>query len=417
MHESADLDGTVFLIAKPYGEGPDFYISGEEVVARGPDYHPWFSSSLEIGVGAGTIDYIDDWFWYIAVLSEISQAWLSSIGAAVRCHPYREEWPARIYINNGDAAFSEYLENFDPRTYLEVDDSTIYAIVKERYAGRPPMSRGQYREMLASIAHQYECRVAEVRYLDPDEHTEIDENSDFYDDMPHFVNTCIESIVPDVPARRLIECGRAVHDYLAAIRGGEYGAKTIVELLRAGHVDLLVGQVESSFLEVKSMLYNIDVSSPKTAKERRKIELAQDVARFANGETDAVLAIGYKEAKVGDRTEISCVAPIKLARFNAAQYQAVLDERIVPPLVGLVVEQVEIGDGVGIAFIFVPRQPEEMQPYLVHGAIIGGDVEGKFFSIVQRRGEGSINITAAQIHTYIAAGRAFLRQPQRREER
>ncbi|WP_133164986.1 hypothetical protein [Mycolicibacter virginiensis] len=416
MHASAELDGTVFLVAQAHGEGPDFHISGEEVVARGPDYDPWFSSSLEIGVGAGTIDYVDDWYWYITVLSEISHARLSSIGAAVRCHAYREEWPARIYIHNGESAFSEYLENFDPRTYLEVDDSTIYAIVTERYAERPPRSRGEYREMLASIAARYECRVVKVLYLDPDERIEIDENSDFYDDMPHFVNTCIESIDPDVPARRLIECGRAVHDYLAAIRSGEFGAKTIVELLRAGHVDLLVGQVESSFLEVKSMLYNLDVGPSKTAKDRHKIELAQDVARFANGETDAVLAIGYKEAKVGERTEISSVAPIKLARFNAAQYQAVLDERIVPPLVGLVVEQVEIGDGVGIAFIFVPRQPEEMQPYLVHGAIIGGGVEGKFFSIVQRRGEGSINITAAQIHTYITAGRAFLRQQQRGAE-
>jgi hypothetical protein len=309
------------------------------------------------------------------------------------------------------------LGNFDPRTYLEVGDSTICAIVEERYAERPPISRRQYHETLTSIARQYECHIAEVKYLDPDERTQIDDNLDFYDDMPHFVNICIESNNPDVPARRIIECGRAVHDYLAAVRGGELGAKTIVELLRAGHVDLLVGQVESAFLEVKSMLYNIDLGPSKNAKDRHKIELAQDVARFANGETDAVLAIGYREARVGDRTEISSVAPIKLARFNAAQYQAVLDERIVPPLVGLVVEQVEIRDGVGIAFIFVPRQPEEMQPYLVHGAITGGDVEGQFFSIVQRRGEGSINITAAQIHTYIAAGRAFLRQQQRRAEK
>ena len=63
MHPSADLDGTVFLIAHAHGEGPAFYISGEEAVARDPDYDPWFSSSLEIGVDAGTIDYVDDWFW------------------------------------------------------------------------------------------------------------------------------------------------------------------------------------------------------------------------------------------------------------------------------------------------------------------------------------------------------------------
>ena len=58
--------------------------------------------------------------------------------------------------------------------------------------------------------------------------------------------------------------------------------------------------------------------------------------------------------------------------------------------------------------ISVPPQPREMQPYLVHGAVVGERTEGAFFSIVRRRGEASITISAAQIHAYIVAGKAFL---------
>jgi hypothetical protein len=46
----------------------------------------------------------------------------------------------------------------------------------------------------------------------------------------------------------------------------------------------------------------------------------------------------------------------------------------------------------------------------VHGAIVGDKTEGAFISIVQRRGEHSITITAQSIHATLAAGRALLRR-------
>jgi hypothetical protein len=67
-----------------------------------------------------------------------------------------------------------------------------------------------------------------------------------------------------------------------------------------------------------------------------------------------------------------------------------------------------MGNGKGLLLISVPPQPREMQPYLVHGAVVGDKNEGAFFSIVRRRGEASIPTSAAQIHAYIVAGKAFL---------
>ena len=62
-----------------------------------------------------------------------------------------------------------------------------------------------------------------------------------------------------------------------------------------------------------------------------------------------------------------------------------------------------------LVLLDIPPQPEELKPFLVHGAIVDGRVEGAFISIVRRRGESSIPITAPMIHSTLAAGRALLR--------
>jgi hypothetical protein len=75
----------------------------------------------------------------------------------------------------------------------------------------------------------------------------------------------------------------------------------------------------------------------------------------------------------------------------------------------LTIELVVHGDGM-LVVVSLPPQPEELKPFLVHGAIVDGAVEGAFISIVRRRGEASIPITAQSIHATLAAGRALLRR-------
>jgi hypothetical protein len=152
--------------------------------------------------------------------------------------------------------------------------------------------------------------------------------------------------------------------------------------------------------------YRINESEPMSTRAR--IELAQDAARFANGDSDAILVVGIKEKKMGKEFRLSGVTPVPLTDIDPDQYRAVIDQRVVPPIDSLLVERINMGDGYGILVVNVPRQSREMQPFLVHGAIIGDKTEGAFFSIVRRRGEASITTSAAQIHAYIAAGKAFL---------
>ena len=145
------------------------------------------------------------------------------------------------------------------------------------------------------------------------------------------------------------------------------------------------------------------------AGTRAKIELAQDVARFANGTCDAMLVIGFDETRAAGSTQLGHVRPVPLSDLDIDRYRNAIDERVVPPVDGLTIERVDLGKGFGLLVIGVPRQPPELQPYLVHGAIVGDKTEGAFISIVRRRGEGSITISAKQIHAYLVAGRASLR--------
>jgi hypothetical protein len=91
-------------------------------------------------------------------------------------------------------------------------------------------------------------------------------------------------------------------------------------------------------------------------------------------------------------------------------YKQAIEDHLHPPPDNLRIEAIDAQDDGMLILIDIPPQPEELKPFLVHGAIVDGKVEGAFISIVRRRGEGSIPITAPMIHSMLAAGRALLRR-------
>lgn len=84
--------------------------------------------------------------------------------------------------------------------------------------------------------------------------------------------------------------------------------------------------------------------------------------------------------------------------------------------VGLRDDTVETGPDQAWSSSRCRRKPEELKPFLVHGAIVNGEAQGAYISIVRRSGEDSIPITAQQIHSAPAAERALLRRGQLRYE-
>lgn len=185
-----------------------------------------------------------------------------------------------------------------------------------------------------------------------------------------------------------------------------YGAVTresAADLIRGGAGRLLEGQPEGSWLEAKSQEYDLTTT-------RGSISLAQAVARFCNAENGGLIVVGAQTKKTVGAETISKMRGVSTRTGRPARYQQVINDRVYPPPFALRIEQLDAGDQRSIILIDIPAQPEELKPFLVHGAILlDGSTEGSFISIVQRRGEGSIPITAPMIHATLAAGRALLR--------
>jgi hypothetical protein len=405
------------------------YLTLEEdhgVVAVAPDdAEPDKSYSHQLLIGrTGSIERTDHGP-LVSPYNELGGVKVSNLRDALKVGRCCARNPERVYVDRTPGPINEDLMDLDD-VYLQVTETQVAAIVRRRHETRPELTEAEYAQSLQKVMNHYGCRVAQVRYLttdgtpiddivfdysglglDPEvEAREVTNEAERIRKTVHDVEVSVVANDED-PIAKIIDAGQALAAYFNAEQGGTLTAKTIVDLLRGGHVNLLLGHKESEFIDVKSQQYNVSVAGKPG--EQQKIELAQDVARFANGNTDAVLIMGYEEGKSGKDSVIKNVKEIDLGGFDPARYANILDSKIVPTVSGLTVETVETSPGKGLIYIYVPAQPPEMQPYLVHGVVVEDKIEGAFFSIVQRRGEGSITVTASQIHGYIVAGKAFLR--------
>ncbi len=190
---------------------------------------------------------------------------------------------------------------------------------------------------------------------------------------------------------------------LKAFETGELTRETTLHLIRAGQARALIGQPEGPWLDVKSQNYNL-------ASPADKIELAQDIARFANAEHGGIIVVGMRGKKIPGGEVIHSLCPVPtLDGGQLRKHQQAIENHLYPPPDLLDIEAVAVDDG-SLLIIHVPPQSEELKPFLVHGAVINGKVEGAFISIVRRRGETSIPTTAPALHATLAAGRALLRR-------
>lgn len=226
-----------------------------------------------------------------------------------------------------------------------------------------------------------------------------------YHTSPFVWRIDIECSLHNRLVRELYEIGSDAIVLLEAAESGELTRETTIELLRAGRADVLIGQPEGSWLDVKSAHYDLDT-------QHGKISIAQAVARFANAEHGGIVVVGMRGKKIPSGELIHSVCPVPLDGRTLRRYQSALEHHLYPPPDLLDIEEFSDGLGQGIVFIHIPPQHEELKPFLVHGAVVEGRIEGAFISIVRRRGEGSIPITAPAIHSTLAAGRALLRRGQ-----
>ena len=280
---------------------------------------------------------------------------------------------------------------YEPVTIVVHGDGRVHL----RIAARTDVGDDDLRQLLAPILGRSGAAFVAVEHEEP---------------WPRWQGYC-EIIVDFSPprgatVRDAISIGLDVVEFVERLHGGDLTAESALDLLTAGRGDLLVGLVESNWLEAKRHGYDLST-------DHGRIELAQDVARFANGGQPGAPPRRSSDPE-GERRGVHLQDVPAVDAFDTARYHRAIDAKLFPPAQGLVVRDVPArlrgGRSGHMLAVYLPTQPDEMKPFLVHGAVVKGKVEGAFISIVQRRGEHSIPVTAQGIHATLAAGRALLRR-------
>jgi Putative DNA-binding domain len=198
-----------------------------------------------------------------------------------------------------------------------------------------------------------------------------------------------------------LDLGESLLRLWEASLGGMLTPDSVVDLIVAQRPELLIGQPESDWLEVKGKPYDLK-------NELEALELAKDVSAFANGPAGGLLVVGFSQKKVEGQDHLKGVVLQPVRAIDPLKHRQALERLILPPPEGLQVEAVETEDGKGILIIRVPPQAAALQPFLVTGAVVEGKVLGSHFALYVRRGEHCEPASPAVIHGQLLAGKVAL---------
>ncbi|MFF2551283.1 helix-turn-helix domain-containing protein [Nocardia sp. NPDC058058] len=164
--------------------------------------------------------------------------------------------------------------------------------------------------------------------------------------------------------------------------------------LERGEVDSLLGVAESVVLDAKRIHY--------LKSEVGRLELAIDVAAFANSGQGGVLAIGVRVIKDPLGREIlASVEGCEIDRGAESRYRKAIDDLVFPGVDGVRMCRTEspLGEVFGI---FVPRQDPERTPFIVRG---GGKRDTKhstvMFQVPVRTGDCNLPMRVEHIHSVL----------------
>lgn len=156
-------------------------------------------------------------------------------------------------------------------------------------------------------------------------------------------------------------------------------APSVMRVLESGQWELLCDLEEKSWLDAKSRHYRTD--------ERGKLDLASDVASFCNSD-GGIIVIGAKTKHTPDGDRVVAVNQCPLPAGIVRRYEQTLRQRIVPAPVGVRVIPFHnaVDRSRGMLVIEIPRQPIELGPWLVGGALVGASIHGTMVGLPVRRG-------------------------------
>ncbi|MEU2154075.1 ATP-binding protein [Streptomyces sp. NPDC019396] len=174
---------------------------------------------------------------------------------------------------------------------------------------------------------------------------------------------------------------------------------TALRALKGAVPELLVGLYENQWLEVKSQPYDLN-------KHADRIELAKDVAQFANSPEGGLLVMGARTKDKGFGDRVERLTPLSVLPKIEERYRKAIDQRVFPPITGLDIVRVAMAKG-EIIYVHVPPQAAAYRPFIVEGAVADGSAFENFFMIPQRRGSSVHAISGRSLHSLIS-GKLFL---------
>lgn len=177
------------------------------------------------------------------------------------------------------------------------------------------------------------------------------------------------------------------------LRDGSDFPLGLLRSMRAHGPEVLVGHLESEWLEVKALY---DHRNPQDHPHQ---ELALDVSAFANSFEGGLIVIGATES--GDR--ILEVPGIADPDAVVESIHATLG-KVIPHILGLSVEVHRIREA-GVISIFVPPQPESVKPFLVSWDFKRARTLGHFVAVAERVGTAKHVYGPAQVYAWLQAGR------------
>jgi hypothetical protein len=188
----------------------------------------------------------------------------------------------------------------------------------------------------------------------------------------------------------------------AVARRGVLDADAIGEVILAGRADLLVGQHEHQTFEAKGVAYALS-----TIEEQ--YELAKDVAAFANSNSSGLIVCGLKTTKVRGSDVVQVANPIVLSGVKTRNWVRTIRRLVVPAPEGLRVQTYPRSAASGYVLVAIPRQPENLKPFLVRaGRRATNRIVETDITVPIRIGEDTEFSDAAALHGMLTAGRAAL---------
>lgn len=215
---------------------------------------------------------------------------------------------------------------------------------------------------------------------------------------------CVVTVYPnDQPVCYINECATLLT--LAAhsrVWPDQPSPEEVLQVIRLGHVEMLSGWlVENEWFDAKE---RVDLGDAQG-----KLEFAKDLAQFANAPRGGILLIGARtDVDEGGTETFSKICALDenphisqpIPRL-AQQLRAAALMYIYPAIEGLRIEIVRTSKG-QVIYAHVPKQSNQMKPFIVIGEVLSGKMKRNFFSIPVRTHDGNVPVTPHEIHSLLA---------------